>query len=91
MYLFIFACAGSSLLRGLSLVVSRGRSRCSAHTSHFSGSSCCGALAVGSGPVIVVVHGLSSSMPGDLQGLGIEPMSPALAGGFLITGPPGKS
>ena len=27
----------------------------------------------------------------NLPGLGIEPMSPALAGGFLITAPPGKS
>ena len=27
----------------------------------------------------------------DLPGPGIEPMSPALAGGFLTTGPPGKS
>ena len=26
----------------------------------------------------------------DLPGPGIEPMSPALAGGFLITRPPGK-
>ena len=27
----------------------------------------------------------------NLPGPGIEPMSPALVGGFLITGPPGKS
>ena len=27
----------------------------------------------------------------DLPRPGIEPMSPALAGGFLTTGPPGKS
>ena len=27
----------------------------------------------------------------DLLGMGIEPMSPALARGFLTTGPPGKS
>ena len=27
----------------------------------------------------------------DLPGLGIEPMSPPLAGGFLTTAPPGKS
>ena len=27
----------------------------------------------------------------DLPGQGIEPMSPALAGGFFITEPPGKS
>ena len=27
----------------------------------------------------------------DLPGLGLKPMSPALAGGFLTTEPPGKS
>ena len=27
----------------------------------------------------------------DLTGPGLEPMSPALAGGFLTTAPPGKS
>ena len=27
----------------------------------------------------------------DVPGPGIEPVSPALAGGFLTTGPPGKS
>ena len=27
----------------------------------------------------------------DLPGQGLDPMSPALAGGFLITVPPGKS
>ena len=29
--------------------------------------------------------------PGDLPDLGIEPASPALAGGFFTAGPPGKS
>ena len=28
--------------------------------------------------------------PGDLPNLGIEPTSPALAGGFFTTEPPGK-
>ena len=28
--------------------------------------------------------------PGDLPNPGIQPASPALAGGFLTTGPPGK-
>ena len=27
----------------------------------------------------------------DLPGPGLQPVSPALAGGFLTTGPPGKS
>ena len=41
-----------------------------------------------------VVHGLSCPMSCEIfpdQRLKIEPVSPALAGGFLSTGPPGKS
>ena len=34
--------------------------------------------------------GLPFSSPGDPLDTGIEPMSPALAGGFFITEPPGK-
>ena len=67
-------------------------SSCNALASHCGGFSCCRAQAVGR-------VGLSScgsqaellcSMWG-LPGPGIEPMSPALAGGFLTTGPPEKS
>ena len=45
------------------------------------------------------VHGISQARilewfpfpsPGDLPNLVIEPESPALAGGFFTTGPPGK-
>ena len=40
----------------------------------------------------VVAHGLSCPYGmWNLPGLGIEPMSPALAGRFLTTGPPEKS
>ena len=35
--------------------------------------------------------GRVASQPVDLPRPGIEPMSPGLAGGFLTTGPPGKS
>ena len=35
--------------------------------------------------------GLPFSFPGDLPDPGIEPASPALAGGFFTTVPPGKS
>ena len=39
-----------------------------------------------------MAHGLSCSAAcGILPGPGLEPMSPALAGGFLTTVPPGKS
>ena len=34
--------------------------------------------------------GLSCPPPGNLPDPGIEPVSPALAGGFFITEPPGK-
>jgi len=34
--------------------------------------------------------GLPFSSPGDLPHPGIEPVSPALAGGFFTTEPPGK-
>ena len=48
------------------------------------GSRCAGS--------VVAVHGLScSNGMWDLPGPGIEPVSPALAGGFLTTAPPGKS
>ena len=35
--------------------------------------------------------GVPFSSPGDLLDPGIEPESPALAGGFFIAEPPGKS
>ena len=47
----------------------------------------CTFLTVGASPV--AVHGLSCLW--DLPRPGIEPVSPALAGGFLSTVPPGKS
>ena len=40
---------------------------------------------------VFVVHGLRSHGMWDLLGPRVEPVSPALAGGFLTTGPPGKS
>ena len=35
-------------------------------------------------------HGLPFPSPGDLPNPRIKPMSPALAGGFFTTEPPGK-
>ena len=40
---------------------------------------------------VVVVHGLGLLMTWDLPGQKIEPESPTLAGGFLISEPLGKS
>ena len=39
---------------------------------------------------VVGVHGLFLRHMWNRPGLGIEPVSPALAGRFLTTGPPGK-
>ena len=39
---------------------------------------------------VVVKHGLHAPRHVGLPGPGVEPVSPALAGGFLTTGPPGK-
>ena len=74
-FLFIFGCAWSLLLCGLSSSCSERRlpSRCSAQASHCRGSSCCGAQAIGlvgsvvatpsfqSTVSVVVAHGLSCS------------------------------
>ena len=90
--------------RGLSLVaVTGGTLHCGARASRCGGFSCCGAQALGTRASVVsalrlqsvgstVVHGLQlfHSMRNVLRPE-IEPMSPALAGRFLTTVPPGKS
>ena len=54
-----------------------------------SGAVACRLQSAGS---VVVVHGLSCSTACRiLPGPGLKPLSPALAGGFLTTVPPGKS
>ena len=99
-YLF-FGCVGSSLLCAgfLQLRQAGATLRYGARASHCGGFSCCGAQALGMWASVVVAHRLSScgsraqllhSM-WDLPGPGIKPVTPALAGGFLTTVPPGKS
>ena len=63
--------------------------RCGARASHCGGFSCCRARALGAWASVVVALGLSSC------GLRapehrLEPVSPALAGRFSTTAPPGK-
>ena len=58
-------------------------SSCGARASHCSGFSCCGAWALG--------HAGFTSCGWNLLGLGIELVSPALAGGSSTTRPPGKA
>ena len=53
-------------------------------------ASVAAALGVQSTGSVVVVRGLSCSSMWDLPGSGMEPVSPALAGKFFITEPPGK-
>ena len=67
--------------------------------AHCGGFSYCGAHALGTWASVIAAHGLSScdTWAQMLHGMwnlpapGIEPISPALAGGFLSTAPPGKS
>ena len=123
--LFVFGCAGSSLLHGLSLVVSGGC--CLLWYTAFSlhrlslvvsggcsllwytgfslrwplllcgigckraGCNSCRSQAVECG---LCSCGTRAKLPHGIWGLTrsvMKPMSPALAGGFLATGPPGKS
>ena len=85
----LLRCAGFSLQwllllrstgsrRWASVVVAHGLSSCGLQALERRLSSC--------GTWAWLLHGMW-----DLPGPGIEPMSPALAGGFLTTGPPGKS
>ena len=77
----LFRCTG--LLRWLLLLQSTG--------SRHAGSSSCGARALERS---LSSCGARAQLLGgmwDLPEPGIEPMSPALAGGFLTTAPPGKS
>ena len=65
---------------------------CSAQASHCSGFCCCKARALGTGASVSLVGRLQLPLGvWNLPGPNIEPVSPALAGGFLSHVPPGKS
>ena len=96
--LFIFGCAGSLLLhRSFSLV--EAREGCSLLEVRFSLRrllllQATGSRRAGFTSRRVRLNSWSLWFPcciWDLPRPGIKPMSPALAGGFLTTGPPGKS
>ena len=104
-YLFSFGCAVSSLLCGLfcSCGEQGPLACCCVPGSHFSSFSCCGAQALGrvgfsSCGSPALEHRLCSCgtrayllhAMWDLPGPGIEPISPALSGGFFTTESPGK-
>ena len=92
-YLVIWGCAGSSLLYSGFLWFWRARAtlRCSAWASRCCGFSCCQAQALGVQLNSFGMQALLLQSMWDLAEPGIKPMCPALAGGFLTTGPPGKS
>ena len=64
--LFVFGCAGSSLMHGLSSSCSECGllSICAVWASHCGGFWCCGALGLGTRASVVVAPGLSSVVPG---------------------------
>ena len=74
-----FSCCGAQALGArTSVVVARGLSSCGSWALEHRLSSC--------GARAQLLRGMW-----DLPGPGLEPMSPALAGRFLTTAPPGKS
>ena len=70
-------CRAQALGTRASVVVARGLSSCSSQALERRLSSC--------GTQAELLRGMW-----DLPGPGLEPVSPALAGGFLTTAPPGK-
>ena len=93
LFIYLLDSAGCLLLCGLfpSCREQERHSNCSAWASHCGGFSCFGAQALqrsGFSSCGAQVY-LPRSM-WDLPGLGIEPMSPALAGGFFTTEPARK-
>ena len=92
-YLFIFGCVGSSFLcEGFSLVAASGghsSSRCAGLSLlrpfllRSTGSRRAGSVVVAHGPTCSTACGIFPDQ-------GLEPVSPALAGRFSTTAPPGK-
>ena len=77
-------CAGSSLV-----VASRGHSRCSAQASYCGSCSHWGAQALGTQASVAMACAQLLLSMWNLPGPGS--VYPAMSGGFLSTGPPGKS
>ena len=91
LFVFIFGCAGSSLLQTTLC--------CGARVSRCCDLFRCRARTLGEQASLVAAHGFSSCsspvlfVPGiwSLPGSGLESVTSALAGGFLFTVLPGKS
>ena len=101
LFVLIFGCVGSSLLRtGFSLVAeSRGYSslQCAGLSLRWllllqsTGSRCLGFSTCGTRAQQLWLGGLITPRHVGSSRPGLEPISPALAGRFLTTAPPGKS
>ena len=100
-YLLIYDCAGSSMLHKdfLQLWWAGATFHCNAWVSHYGDFSCCRPSALGTRASVAAVFRFSScgtwafaatQHVGSPQ-IRMEPIYPALAGGFSNTEPPGKS
>ena len=91
-YLFSFGCVGSSFLCEGFLQLRRARATLhrGARASHCHSLSCCGAQAPDTQAQQLWLTGSVAPLMWDLPRPGLEPVSPALAGRFLTTAPPGK-
>ena len=103
--LFIFRCIGSLLLCGLSLIAASGGYSSlrwagfslrwllllQSTGSRHAGFSSCGSQALERRLSSCGTRALLLRDMWDPPGPGLEPVPPALAGGFLMTAPPGKS
>ena len=89
---FIYGCVGSSLLcEGFLQLWQAGATlHRSARASHYRGLSCCGAQAPDAHVQQLWLTGPLLCGTWDLPRPGLEPVSPALAGRFSTTAPPGK-
>ena len=91
-----FSCCGPrALVVQASVVAAHGLSSCGTRALRHAGFSCCGTWAqqlwlAGSRALTQWLWRTALVAPWHV-GQGIEPLSPALAGGFLTTAPPGKS
>ena len=87
-FFFFFSCIGSALRCQGSLL-----QHAAFLQSWHLGFSCCGAQALECRDSVVAAHRLDCPLACGIlvPQPGIKPVSPALEGGFLTTGPPGKS
>ena len=97
-FFFLMYCIFIAVGRFSLAAPSWGYSLVAVHASHCGGVSCCRAQTLGTWTSVAEAHGLCScgtqaEWPRSTWNLprpGIKPVSPTLAGSFLITGPPGN-